>query len=169
MSIQNAQDLFVTVLSDLHQREQKALQFWQEMSRQAQNEEIKEILDTRAHLTRQSISNLEECFKILGKQPVTTSGRVHDVVVENFRETLDEIQEPRLKGLYVLHAIREVVQFHISEYVTLATMAEVMGNIPVSALLESNLAEKMVFVERVRTLLRTMAEAVITAKMRKAA
>ena len=169
MAIQSAQDLFITVLSNVHAREQRSLQLWQEMSKLAQDEDVKEALDTRAYLTKQSISNLEECFRILGKQPVKTDTRLHDVLVDDFHRELNEIQQPGLKSLYIIHKAREIAHIHIGAYKGLVTMAELMGNVPVSALLETNLAAKMVFADRARELTREIGRTVIAAKMRKAA
>lgn len=169
MAIQNAEDLFITVLSNVHAREKKAKQLWQDMSKMAQDDEVKQVLSTRAHLTQQSIDNLEECFRILGKQPVQPDTKLHDVLAEDFQRELNAIQQPGLRTLYVIHKAREIAQIHASAYLGLITMAELMGNIPVSALLETNLASKMVFADRARELVREIGKTVIGAKMRKAA
>jgi len=170
MAIQNVEDLFLTILSNVRAREERSLQLWQEMSQVAQREEVKEVLDTRAFLTKESISNLDECFRLLGKQPSKPSTiRLHDVFVEDFRRELNEIQAPGLKALYIIHKAREHVQMHVAAYTGLIAMAELMGNVPVSALLETNLASQLVFIDRTRRLIEDIGETVIAAKVRKAA
>ncbi len=170
MPIQSAEDLFLTILSNVRDREERSMQFWQEMSDMAQNEEVKEILNTRAFLTKQSVANLDECFKLLGKQPLQpTTTRLHDAFVEDFRREYNEIQAPGLRSLYVIHKVGELVRLHEAAYVGLIAMAESMGDIPVSALLETNLASKQVFVERAKELVREVGGAAIARRLRKVA
>ncbi|MGI5835066.1 MAG: DUF892 family protein [Chloroflexota bacterium] len=169
MAIQNAEELFIIVLSNVHAREKKAKQLWQDMSKMAQDDDVKQVLSTRAHLTQQSIDNLEECFRILGKQPVQTDTKMHDILVDDFQRELNAIQQPGLKTLYIIHKAREIALIHAAAYTGLISMAELMDNIPISALLETNLASKMVFAERVRELVREIGMAMVGAKMRKAA
>jgi len=140
------------------------------MSQATEHEGVKEILDTRIFLTKQSISNIDECFRLLGKQPVPSAVRVDEVVLEEYRSGITEIQKPQLKALYTLHKARELMQVHIGAYKGLIAMAEFMGDIPISALLETNLAAKMVFIERTRELMLEIGRGVVTARMmRKAA
>lgn len=169
MPIKNVEELFLTVLSDVRAREERSLQAWQEMSQHAQDEDVKKVLETRAFLTKESISNLDECFRLLGKQPMQPTTRLHDVFIEDFRRELNEIHDPTLRSLYVIHKARELAQLHVSAYVGLITMAELMGNIPVSALLETNLAGKMVFIDRAADLVHEIGESAVMGRMRKAA
>jgi len=170
LAIQSAEDLFMMMLSNVRSREERSLQIMQEMSSHAQDPDVKKVLDTRAFLTKESISNLDECFRLLGKQPMPqTHTRMEEVLVEDFRRELNEIQSPGLRTLYVLHKIRELVHLQTAAYGGLIAMAEFTGNISVSALLETNLASRKVFIDRTRELLRAIGEAAISGKMRKAA
>ncbi len=170
MPIRDAEELFITVLSNVRAREERSLQVWQEMAQMAEREEVKDILETRGFLTKESIHNLDEVFRLLGKQPVQpTAVRLHDVFVEDFRREYNEIQSPALKALYVIHKARELVQMHLAAYTGLIAMSEYMGDISVSALLETNLAAEMVFVERAKLLIRVIGEAAVARRMRKAA
>jgi len=165
MPIQSAEDLFLAGLSHLHRSEQRLLQAVEEMSQVAQDEEIKEVLDVRAYLTRQEISNIEKCFQLLGKQPVPPSSTFADVWVENVRRELSEIQSPTLKGLFILNKVRQIQDLHMGEYKALATMSGLMGNIPVTTLLEHNLRDKVEFVERTRDLVLEVAKKAIGARV----
>jgi ferritin-like metal-binding protein YciE len=170
MPIQDAEELFITILSNVRAREERSLQIWQEMSQMAEREEVKEILETRVFLTKEAIHNLDEAFRLLGKQPIQpTTTRLHDVFVEDFRREYNEIPSPQLKALYVIHKAQSLVQLQISAYTGLIAMADFMGDIPVSALLETNRAAEMVFVDRAKLLMRMIGEAVVARRLRKAA
>ena len=165
MAIQTAEDLFLSILSHLHSAEQRTLQIVEEMSQQTQDKEVKELLDLRAYLQKQEISNIEECFRILGKQPTPPITRFFDVLVEDFRRELSEIPTPALRALYILRAIRRAQEFHIAEYGTLVAMAGLVQNLPVAMLLERNLTDKMIFAERTRELIREIGRNVFAARM----
>jgi ferritin-like metal-binding protein YciE len=166
MPIQNAEDLFFTTLSHLHRSETRLQQVTQWMSQQAQDQEVKDILGTRAYLTQQAVSNIDRCFELLGKKPMPPEGQFPDVWAEDIRREHDAIQNPTLKALFALHTIRQIQNFHIGEYMMLTGMAAYMGNIPVTTLLEHNLADKVEFVERTRELVREVARRAIGAKMK---
>jgi len=91
------------------------------------------------------------------------------VFVEDFRREYNEIPSPQLKALYVIHKAQSLVQLQISAYTGLIAMADFMGDIPVSALLETNRAAEMVFVDRAKLLMRLIGEAVVARRLRKAA
>lgn len=170
MPIQNPEELFMTVLSNIRAREEKSGQIWQEMSNMVQNQEVKEIVDTRSFVHKELLSNIDECFRLLGKQPSPpTTTRFQDAWIEDFRSEANEIQVPALRAVYVLHKTRELIQVHAAAYRGLIAMAEYMHDFPVSALLETNYAIKMAFVERTKEVLRELGEAAISGKLRRAA
>jgi ferritin-like metal-binding protein YciE len=159
MAIKNPKEVFLTLLSDVRQNTERGTKFYQEVSQLAQDPEIKEALEARAFIAAKSLEKLDQCFKILGEQPVKLSGRIHDALVEDFREKLGEIQSPVAKRLFVLAKIIQVTQWRIAEYVALVAMADFSGHYGVGVLLESCLADKLAFVERTRRLIGKMAEA----------
>ena len=152
MPIQNAEELFITTLSHLHSAEMRTKALCDELAQAAQEPEVKSWLEFRSYMEGQQIANIEQCFKMLGKQPVKTEGKWVDVFAENFRNVWNEIQAPKVKALYLLHTIRRIQSFHMTEYATLALMAEFAGYPGVAALLELNREEKIAFIERTKEL-----------------
>jgi len=159
MPIKNPKEVFLSLLSDVRQNTERGAKFYQEVSQLAQEPEIQEALEARAFIAAKSLEKLDQCFKILGEQPVKLSGRVHDALVEDFREKLGEIQSPVARRLFVLAKIIQVTHWRIAEYVALVAAADYSGHYGVGVLLESCLADKLAFVERTRRLIRKMAEA----------
>src|SRR6516225_6939626 len=100
MPAKNPKEVFVTLLSDARQNTERTTKLYQELSQAAQNPDVKEALEARAFVTTKSLETLDQCFKLIGEQPVKLSGRLHEVFVEEFKKELAEIQSPAAKHFY---------------------------------------------------------------------
>ena len=159
MAEKNPKDIFVRLLSDVRQGTERTTKVFQEISQVAENPDIKEALEARVLISDQILAKLDQCFKLIGEQPVKLSGRLHDVFVEDFRKELAEIQSPGARHLFILAKALHLIHFRIAEYVALIAAADLTGNVGVGVLLESCLADKLAFVERTRRLIRDIVEA----------
>ena len=45
-----------------------------------------------------------------------TTGRIHEVIVEEFRRELSEIQSPTARHLYILSKLQQLTHMRIGEY-----------------------------------------------------
>lgn len=161
MPVQTPEDLFLNLLSRMHLAEQRQARAAEELVQYAQNPLVKEAMEVRAYLGKQEAANIEECFKLLGEQPRTiTPTRFEEVLVEDLRRELDSIQSPVLKAIYAISTIRWIQDFHIGEYKTLVVMARMAERWGVAALLERNLANKLVFAERTDEIVREVGKAI---------
>ena len=163
MPINNPKELFVRMLSDVRRGAESSTKIYQELSKIAEDEDVKEALDARAYVSKNVLGTLDECFKIIGQKPVETSGRIQEVFMEDFRRELNEIQNPMARRLFVLAKASHLTHLRIAEYVALIAMADVTGHYGVGVLLESALADKLAFVERTRRLIRQRVEAKVAA------
>jgi ferritin-like metal-binding protein YciE len=146
MPVKNPKELFVLLLTNVRNGVQRHTAFYQEISQLVQDQDIKEAIDARIFLTEKTLSALDECFRIIGEQPLKTTGRLHEVFVEEFRRELSEIQSPLARRLYILAKVQQLAQMRIGEYVALVAAADMTGDYAVGVLLESCLAEKLAFV-----------------------
>ncbi|TAK33456.1 MAG: DUF892 family protein [Chloroflexota bacterium] len=167
MPVQNPQDLFVWMLSDVRRREDRAKTICQELSGLAQDPDVKEILNSWVFVEDKILSTLDHCFKIIGKQPVQTTGRLHDVFLEDFRREFNEIQHPVAKAIYVATKANSLMHLHLGEYAALVAMADLGGRYGVGALIESCLSDNLAFVERMRRRIKNIVET--RGEMRRAA
>jgi ferritin-like metal-binding protein YciE len=158
MAAKNPKEVFVHLLSDVRQGTERTTKVFQEISQVAQDPDIKEALEQRVFISDQLLARLDQCFKLIGEQPVKPSGRLHDVFVEDFRKELAEIQSPAAKHLFILAKAIHLIHFRIAEYVALIAAADLTGHYGVGVLLESCLADKLAFVERTRRLIRNVIE-----------
>ena len=68
-------DVFLTLLSDVRQNTERAGKIYKEIGQMAQDPQIKEALEARAFISENTLEKLDQCFKIIGEQPVKLSGR----------------------------------------------------------------------------------------------
>jgi ferritin-like metal-binding protein YciE len=163
MSVTTPKDVFLVLLSHVRQSTERAANIYTEIGKVAQDPEIKEALEARAFLSEKTLATLDQCFKVLGEQPVKFSGRLQEIFVEDFRKELTEIQSPVAKRLFVLAKLVHLTHLQIGEYVALVAAADSQGHYGVGVMLETCLADKLAFVERTRRLIRYVAEEKITA------
>jgi ferritin-like metal-binding protein YciE len=165
MAIQNGEDLFVALLSNLHASESRLARMVDDLSQQAQDPDVKNMLGVRSYLTRQDISNIEKSLQLIGRQPVPPTTKFFETWADDAWREYDAIQFPVLKTLYALNKIRTMQNFHMGEYAAAIAMANYVGNIAVTTLLEHSLADKVEFVERTRELVREMARQALASRV----
>ena len=76
MAVRDPKDVFLTLLSDVRQNTERAAKVYQEMGQMAQDPEIKEALEARAFVSQKTLEKLDQCFKLVGEQPVKLTGRL---------------------------------------------------------------------------------------------
>jgi ferritin-like metal-binding protein YciE len=165
MPIKNPKELFLLMLSELRQGTERTTKLFDEISQMAQDPDIKEALEARVFVSQNILSTLDQCFKLIGEQPVKLSGRLYEVFAEEFRRELGEIQNPTVRHLFILARANQLVHLRIAEYKALIAAADLSGHYGVGVLLESCLADKLAFVERTRRFIRTIAETKVTEKI----
>jgi len=153
MPIKDPKELFITMLSDVRQGAERSNKIYKELSEVAQDPDLKEALQARIFVSDQSLSTLDECFKIIAEKPKKVNERLYEVFEEDFRRELNEMQSPEARRLFILARANRLAHIRIGEYVALIAAADVTGHYGVGVLLESCLADKLAFVERTRRLI----------------
>ena len=156
MPIRNPRELFVHMLSNLRQGTERATKVVQEFAQNVQDTDIREALEARIFVSQKILDTVDQCFKLIGEQPVKVSGRMYDAFVEDFRIELADIQHPTARNLFILAKANQVLHLRIAEYRSLLAAADLSGHFAVGVLLESCLADKLAFVERTRRLLQNL-------------
>jgi ferritin-like metal-binding protein YciE len=165
MPANNPKEMFLHLLSDVRHNSEHSAKFYQEISQVAQQPEIKEALEARAFVSNKTLATLDQCFKLIGEQPVKLSGRIQEVFVEDFRRELAEIQNPAVRHLFILAKLNHLTNFRIGEYSALIAAADMTGHYGVGVLLETCLADRLAFVERTKRLIRKLIETRVAEKI----
>jgi ferritin-like metal-binding protein YciE len=158
MAVRTPKELFLMLLSDVRQSTERSTNLYQEIGQVAQDPQIKEALEARAFVSEKILATLDQCFKLIGEQPVKFSGRLREAFMEDFRKELAEIESPVARKIFVLAKLNHLTHLRIGEYVALIATADAVGHYGVGVLLESCLADKLAFVERTRRLIRNVVE-----------
>ena len=158
MSVNNPKEMFVLLLSDVRRKTERSIEFYQELSKIAEEPEIKETIDARAFVAQKSLDKIDEAFRLINQKPVPLTGRTEEVFVEDFRRELAEIKAPAVRRIFVLSKLMHLTHWRIGEYVALVAAADTTGNFGVGVLLESCLGDYLAFVERNRRIIRKLAE-----------
>jgi ferritin-like metal-binding protein YciE len=165
MPVNDPKELFVQLLSGLRQGTERSTKIYQEISKVAENPDIKEALESRAFISEKVLATLDQCFKLIGEQPVKVNSQLQEVFIEDFRRELAEIQNPTARHLFILAKATHLAHLRIAEYVALVAAADITGHYGVGVLLESCLADKLAFVERTRRLIRNVIETKVAKKI----
>ena len=158
MSAKTPREVFMLLLSDVRQSTEKAGKIYQELGQMAQDPQIKDAVEARAFISQKTLEKLDQCFKLIGEQPVKLTGRLQEIFVEDFRKELNEIQSPVARQLFILAKLAHLTNLRIGEYVALTAAADLAGHHGVGVLLESCLADKLAFVKRTRRVIRSLVE-----------
>src|SRR5262249_10344462 len=120
--------------------------------------QIKEALEARAFVSEKTLATLDQCFKLIGHEPLQLSGRLQEIFMEDFRRDIAEIQNPIARHLFILAKLNHLTHLRIGEYIALISAADLTGHYGIGVLLESCLADRLAFVERTRRLIRNLVE-----------
>ena len=164
MSLNNPQELFLLLLSDVRRKTERSVDFYRELNKIAEEPEIKEALEARAFVAGKSLDTIDQAFKLINQKPVTLTGRVEEIFVEDFRRDLGEIKSPVVKRMFVLSKLVQLTHWRIGEFVALVAAADATGHFGVGVLLESCLGDYLAFAERNRRLIRNVIEAKVAAR-----
>lgn len=155
-------EVFLLLLSDARMNTERANKFYPELSSMVQDPEVKEAVEARAFISLKTLEKLDQCFKIYGEPPVKLPGRLHEALMEDFKERISEIQSPAARHLVILSKLIQITHHRIGEFVALTAASDLSGHFGVGILLESCLGEKLAFVDRARRLIHRIAEAKAT-------
>ncbi len=143
MAIKSPRDLFFYDLCAMYDVEQKLLEMLPVLAQECVDPQAKDTFTQHEQETRQHIRNLEQCFQILGNQPMslenhTTAGlkQDHDTFLQ---------QQPPLEALmlYDLHAGYQSECLEIAAYHNLIDEANSLGLQDCAQLFQQNMQQEI--------------------------
>ena len=158
MPVNSPQEMFVLLLSDVRRKTERSVKFYDELSKIAEEPDVKETLSARAFVAEKSLDKIDEVFRLINQKPVTLSGTTEEVFVEDFRREVAEIKTPLVRRIFVLSKLMHLTHWRIGEFMALVAAADATGNYSVGVLLESCLGDYLAFVERNRRIIRKLVE-----------
>jgi ferritin-like metal-binding protein YciE len=158
MPAKTHKETFLVLLSHVREGTEKATKIYDELGQVVQDPQVKDALEARAFVSQNILAKIDQCFKIIGEQPVKLSGRLQDTFLEDFRKEVNEMQSPTARRFFVLAKFVQLAHLRIGELAVLVAAADATGHYGVGVLLESCLADSHAFVERTRRLIQGIIE-----------
>lgn len=148
------QELLVSMLNELRQGMERSKKIYEELTIAVQNTRIKDALAARSLISAQNLGRLDECFNILGNKPARTDHHDDSLFLRELQQELDQIDSAETRRMVVLEKASSLGQLHEAVYVASIEAADTLGYPAISLLLESCLADRRVFAERTKRLIR---------------
>ena len=76
MPARTPKEVFLMLLSNVRNRTERQADIYQEFGKHAEEPEIKEAIEARAFVSKQILEKLDECFRIIGEKPGTSTGQL---------------------------------------------------------------------------------------------
>ena len=137
MPTRTPREVFLLLLSNVRNRTERQSEIYQEIGKYAEESEIKEAIEARAFVSKQILTKLDECFRIIGEKPGKSTGQLQETLLEDFRKEAAEIQSPVAKRLFVLAKLNHLTHMRMAEYEVLVAAADLAGHHGVGVLLET--------------------------------
>src|ERR1700694_4548342 len=143
MAIQNPRDLFLYDLRAMYDVEQQLVQMLPQLAQECMDNAAREAFVTHEQETRQHMSNLEQCFQMLGSQPATLENNT----VAGLKKDHDAFlqQQPPVQAL-ILFDLRAGYQsecLEIAAYQNLIDEANSLGLKDCVLLFQQNLQQEV--------------------------
>lgn len=143
MAIQSPQDFFFLNLCAMYNVEQKLVQMLPQLAQECQNAQASEAFKLHEQETRQHVSNLEQCFQILGSQPRTVENYTIDGLKRDHESFLQQQPPAQALLLFNLYAGYKTEYMEIAAYHSLIDAATILGLSQCVQLFQQNLLQEI--------------------------
>jgi len=116
-----------STLKDLYYAEKQLFKALGKMSKNAQNEELKEAFDTHREETEGQIEKLEQVFEMLGTRAAGKKCPAMDGLIEEGVEAIEEYDKGPARDAALIVAAQKAEHYEISAYGSLRAFANVLG------------------------------------------
>jgi len=145
------EDIFSFKLGAALKMEQDALGQLEELQEKTNRDEIRAALAGHAEETKRHITNVEECFRLLGEEPDTSPNPVTKGLAAEGKASLKKTDDAIVDAVILAGAI-ETEHLEIATYEILIPNADARGAQDVKALLQHNLDDELKALDTVKAL-----------------
>jgi ferritin-like metal-binding protein YciE len=152
MAMQTIEELFEHELQDIYSAEQSLLDALEQMATESSDREIKRGFTQHRRETQSQIKRLEKIYKTLGQKPKAATCPGIEGLIKEKKAFLREKPSDELLEFYNIGAAQKVERYEITAYEGLIDMAEKLGMTEVVDLLEQNLQEEEMTLNRLKAI-----------------
>ena len=152
MAMQTIEELFEHELQDIYSAEQSLLDALEQMANESGDREIKRGFTQHRKETQVQIKRLDKIFKALGRKPESNTCPGIDGLIKEKKAFMREKPSDELLEFYNVGAAQKVERYEITAYESLIDMADKLGLEDVVDLLEQNLQEEEMALNRLKAI-----------------
>jgi ferritin-like metal-binding protein YciE len=161
-TIETPRELYLHKLGAALKMENTILEMLPQLEEQAQDDELKQALSRHLGETKTHVANLERAFRSLGAEVEDSSCPAIDGLEKEGQATLKMVDDS-LNDQVILAGVSETEHHEIAVYEGLITNAKAMGEQDVVALLQANLANEEVTLQKAQAMTQQLAQRVAQA------
>jgi ferritin-like metal-binding protein YciE len=136
------QDLYIAELKDLYSAENQILKALPKMIKAASTPELQQGFEEHLEQTRGHVQRLEEIFEKLDQNPKGKKCKGLEGIVEEAKETMDEIEDPAVLDAALIAGAQKVEHYEMASYGCVRTWARQLGDEEAANLLQQTLDEE---------------------------
>ena len=152
MAMQTIEELFEHELQDIYSAEQSLLEAMEQMAQESSDREIKRGFMQHRKETQGQIKRLEKIYRSLGQKPESSSCPGIEGLIKEKKAFMREKPSDELLEFYNIGAAQKVERYEITAYEGLIDMAEKLGMSDVVDLLEQNLQEEELALNKLKAI-----------------
>jgi ferritin-like metal-binding protein YciE len=161
MTMNTPKALFAHEMSDIYDAEQRILKMLPLMAQEAANPTVRDVLQNHEQETRQQITNLEQCFQMLGVQPENITCYAVVGLKQEHDTFIKENPAPDILTMFDLGAAAKTEHYEIAAYEDLIEQATLMGQQQCVQLLRQNLSQEQEMAQRVTTIAHQLGQKIV--------
>jgi ferritin-like metal-binding protein YciE len=152
MAMQTIEELFEHELQDIYSAEQSLLDSLEQMANESSDREIRRGFTQHRKETQAQIKRLEKIYKTLGQKPKSGTCPGIEGLIKEKKTFLREKPSEELLEFYNIAAAQKVERYEITAYESLIDMAEKLGLDDAVDLLEQNLQEEELALNKLKAI-----------------
>ena len=152
MAMETIEELFEHELQDIYSAEQSLLEALEQMANESSDREIRKGFTQHRKETQGQIKRLEKIYKTLGRKPESSSCPGIEGLIKEKKAFMREKPSDEPLEFYNIGAAQKVERYEITAYEGLIDMAEKLAMSDVVDLLEQNLQEEELALNKLKSI-----------------
>lgn len=136
------QEFMEHTIQDLYSAENQILEALPQLIERAQNDQLRQALQTHQRETEQQVQRLEQIAQQMGVDPDGETCMAMQGLVEEAQDLLSQIEDPQLADAAIIGAAQKVEHYEIAAYGTARTLAQQAGQDQAADLFAQTLEEE---------------------------
>lgn len=135
-------DLFLSFLQDIYHAEKQGLRAIPKMVKNAESQELKDLLQQHREQSQQQVERLEQVFEQIGKRARGKACAAMEGLVEEGTDAIEQGEKGPVLDAALIACEQAIEHYEISRYGTMVVWAKQLGHDEAAGLLQQSLDEE---------------------------